>query len=334
MEDSNIIIYQTEDGTTKIETRLEDETVWLTQAQLAELFQKSKATVSEHIKNIFEENELEINSVVRKFRTTAADGKEYSTNYYNLDVIISVGYRVKSLQGTKFRQWATSRLREYIVKGFTMNDELLKQAGRGNYFEELLQRIRDIRSSEKIFWRKILDIYATSIDYDAKSDISVHFFQTVQNKMHWAAHGHTAAEIIYQRIDSEKINLGLTNIKGSRPTKQEIEIAKNYLDENELNVLNRMVTAYLEVAELQALNRKPMYMKDWAERLDDFVRMTGNDILQNAGTVSHKQALEKAFSEYEKYKEKIKGNLSVAEKDFIKQIEMTEKKLNVNKSKK
>lgn len=331
MEESNIIIYQTEDGITKIETRLEEETVWLTQAQLCELFQKSKATISEHIKNIFEEGELVEDSVVRKFRTTASDGKSYETNYYNLDVIISVGYRVKSHQGTKFRQWATARLREYIVKGFTMNDELLKQAGGGNYFEELLARIRDIRSSEKVFWRKILDIYATSIDYDPKLEISIQFFQTVQNKMHWAAHGHTAAEIIYHRIDANKPNLGLTHIKGNKPTKQEIEIAKNYLDEAELNVLNRMVTAYLELAELQALNRKPMYMKDWIERLDDFVRMTGNSILQNAGTVSHTQALKKATAEYEKYKEKTKNDLSEAEKHFVKQIDSTAKKLKPKK---
>jgi hypothetical protein len=328
MAESNIIIYQTEDGKTKIETRLEDETVWLTQAQLCELFQKSKATVSEHIKNIFEEDELDSNSVVRNSRTTAADGKSYNTSFYNLDVIISVGYRVKSHQGTKFRQWATARLREYIVKGFTMNDELLKQAGGGNYFEELLARIRDIRSSEKVFWRKVLDIYATSIDYDPKLEMSIQFFQTVQNKIHWAAHGHTAAEIIYQRIDAKKPNLGLTHIKGIQPTKQEIEIAKNYLNEEELNVLNRMVTAYLELAELQAINRKPMYMKDWIERLDDFLRMTGNDILQHAGTISHQQALEKANAEYEKYKEKTKNELTEAEKHFVKQIESTAKKLN------
>ncbi len=327
METTNIIIYQTEDGITKIETRLEDETVWLTQSQLCELFQKSKATISEHIKHIFEESELAEHSVVRNFRTTASDGKSYETNYYNLDVIISVGYRVKSHQGTKFRQWATARLREYIVKGFTMNDDLLKQAGGGNYFEELLARIRDIRSSEKVFWRKVLDIYATSIDYDAKLEMSIQFFQIVQNKMHWAAHGHTAAEIIYQRIDSEKPNLGLTNIKGTKPTKQETEIAKNYLDETELNVLNRMVTAYLELAELQALNRKPMYMKDWIERLDDFVKMTGNDILQNAGTVSHVEALRKANTEYEKYKEKTKNELSGGEMDFVRQIESGVKRL-------
>lgn len=324
---SNIIIYQTEDGNTKIETRLQDETVWLTQAQLCELFQKSKATISEHIRNVFQEGELEENSVVRKFRTTAADGKNYETSFYNLDVIISVGYRVKSLQGTKFRQWATARLREYIVKGFTMNDDLLKQAGGGNYFDELLDRIRDIRSSEKVFWRKVLDIYATSIDYDPKQEISVSFFKTVQNKMHWAAHGHTAAEVIYKRISANKPNLGLTHIKGSKPTKQETGVAKNYLNENELNILNRMVTAYLELAELQALNRKPMYMKDWVSRLDDFLRMTGNDILDHAGTVSHKQALNKAYDEYKKYKELHKNDLSKAEEHFIEQVNKTAEKL-------
>ena len=334
MQENQIIIYQTDDGSTKIETRLQDETVWLTQAQLCNLFQKSKSSISEHIKNIFEEGELEASSVVRNFRTTASDFKEYETNFYNLDVIISVGYRVKSHQGTKFRQWATTRLREYIVKGFTMNDDLLKQAGGGNYFDELLARIRDIRSSEKVFWRKVLDIYATSIDYDPNLDISVQFFQTVQNKMHWAAHQHTAAEVIFYRIDANKPNLGLTNIKGSKPTKQDIEIAKNYLNEEELNMLNRMVTAYLELAELQALNRKPMYMKDWVERLDDFLKMTGNEILQNAGTISHKQAIKKANEEYQKYKEKTKNELTFVEKHFIEQIEKTAKKITKPKGKK
>ena len=333
MEESKIIIYQTEDGNTKIETRLEDETVWLTQAQLAALFQKGRATITEHIGNIFKEGELHEDSVCRKSRLTAPDGKSYDTTFYNLDVIISVGYRVKSQQGTRFRQWATARLREYIVKGFTMNDELLKQAGGGNYFDELLARIRDIRSSEKVFWRKVLDIYATSIDYDPGLEISVQFFQTVQNKMHWAAHGHTAAEIIYQRIDAGKPNLGLTNIKGSKPTKQETEIAKNYLNENELNVLNRMVTTYLELAELQALNRTPMYMKDWIARLDDFVKMTGNEILQHAGTVSHQQAIDKAAKEYDKFNALHKNELSEAEKHFIKQIENTAKKLKSKKPK-
>jgi hypothetical protein len=319
MNYSNIIIYQTEDGITKIETRLENETVWLSIEQMSELFQKSRSTINEHILNIFEEKEL--NNEASMIKIGNSDFSKKPTNYYNLDVIIAVGYRVKSPQGTKFRQWATARLKEFIVKGFTMNDDMLKQVGGGKYFEELLARIRDIRSSEKVFWRKVLDIYATSVDYDPKLEISILFFQTVQNKMHWAARGHTAAEIIYQRIDATKHNLGLTNIKSNKPTKQEIEIAKNYLNEEELNALNRMVTAYLEVAEIQALNRQPMYMKDWVERLDDFVRMTGNVVLQNAGSISHLQALEKATIEYEKYKTKTNNELSKVEDDFIKQIE-------------
>ena len=321
MDNTSIIIYQTEDGKTQIQTRLDKETVWLTQAQLCTLFQKSKSTISEHIKHIFSEGELEESAVVRKFRTTADDGKDYDTSFYNLDVIISVGYRVKSHQGTKFRQWATARLREYIVKGFTMNDELLKKAGGGNYFDELLARIRDIRSSEKVFWRKVLDIYATSIDYDPQLEMSVQFFQTVQNKMHWAAHGHTAAEIIYQRIDANKPNLGLTSVKGNKLTKKDIEIAKNYLDEQEITMLNRMVTAYLEIAEIQALNQTPMYMKDWIARLDDFLKMTGKDILQHAGSISHQQAMDKAHQEYEKFKEQHKNDLSTAELHFIHEIE-------------
>lgn len=322
---SEIIIYQTEDGKTKIQTRLENETVWLTIEQMAELFQKGKSTINEHILNIYKEGELEQETSMRKIGIS--DFSTKPTNFYNLDVIISVGYRVKSLQGTKFRQWATARLREYIIKGFTMNDELLKEAGGGNYFDELLTRIRDIRSSEKVFWRKVLDIYSTSIDYDPNSDISHTFFKTVQNKMHWAAHGQTAAEVIYKRIDASKPNLGMTNFKGSKPTKKETEIAKNYLDEKELNILNRMVTAYLEIAELQALNRKPMYMKDWIGRLDDFLTMTGNEILKHAGKISHQMALEKAHAEYEEFQEKAKNELSKVEKDFIKQIENTSKQL-------
>ena len=326
---SNILIYQAADGVTKIETRLLDDTVWLTQAQICELFQKSKSTISEHIKHIFEEGELEVNATVRNFRTVQVEGnKEVERNieYYNLDVIISVGYRVKSNQGTQFRIWATQRLKEYIVKGFTMNDELLKQAGGGNYFDELLARIRDIRSSEKVFWRKVLDIYATSIDYNPLTETSFQFFKTIQNKMHWAAHGNTAAEVIYKRINANKPNLGLTSFKGDAPTLQEAETAKNYLNENELNLLNRMVTAYLEVAELQALNQKPMYMNDWVERLDDFLKMTGQDILSHSGKISHQQAIDKAKVEYEKYQEQIKNQLSKVEKDFIKQIEKIEKK--------
>ena len=242
-----------------------------------------------------------------------------------------MGYRVKSLQGTKFRQWATARLREYIVKGFTMNDELLKQAGGGNYFQELLARIRDIRSSEKVFWRMVLDIYATSIDYDAKSDMSILFFQTVQNKMHWAAHGHTAAEIIYQRIDATKPNLGLTSIKGNKPTKQETEVAKNYLTETELNMLNRMVSAYLDLAEIQALNQKPMYMTDWITKLDEFIKISGNDILDHLGSISHEQALQKAGAEYEKFKEQAKNELSQVEIHFVKHLETSAKQLNSKK---
>ena len=324
---SDIILYQTEDGKTKIEVFLENETVWLSQAQIGELFQKAKATISEHIKNIFEEGELTENSVVRNFRTTASDNKNYDTSFYNLDVIISVGYRVKAHRGTQFRIWATQRLREYIVKGFTMNDELLKQAGGGNYFDELLARIRDIRSSEKVFWRKILDIYATSIDYNPNTEVSELFFKTVQNKMHWAAHGHTAAEVIYQRINAGKPNLGLTTFSGEKPTKMETEIAKNYLNENELNVLNRMVTAYLELAELQALNQKPMYMNDWKERLDDFLKMTGREILSHSGKITHQQAIERAKEEYEKYRQQVQNQLSKVEMDFIKQIESGENKL-------
>lgn len=330
---SNLLIYQSEDGVTRIETRLENETVWLTQAQMADLFQKGRTTITEHIKHIFEEGELEEEVVCRYFRHTTQHGaiedktQEREVKYYNLDVIISVGYRVKSHQGTKFRQWATVRLREYIVKGFTMNDELLKQAGGGNYFDELLARIRDIRSSEKVFWRKVLDIYATSIDYDPKTEVSQHFFKTVQNKMHFAAHGNTAAEIIYKRIDADKPNLGLTNFKGEQPNKQEIQIAKNYLTEEELNILNRTVTAYLELAELQALNRKPMYMQDWITRLDDFLRMVGNEVLQHAGAVSHDQAVKKAELEYAKYKEKSKNELSKVEKDFVAFIDTTAKSL-------
>ena len=327
MNNTELIIYQSEDGKTRIETRLEDETVWLTQAQLAELFQTTKQNIGQHLRNIFEDGELDENSVVKNFFTTAADGKDYNTAFYNLDAIISVGYRVRSTVATRFRIWATQRLREYIVKGFTLNDERLKEAGGGNYFDELLDRIRDIRSSEKVFWLKVLDIYSTSVDYDPKAETSMEFFKTVQNKMHWAAHGSTAAEVIYKRIDAQKPNLGLTNFKGKKPTKQETAIAKNYLSANELNILNRIVTAYLEFAELQALNRKPMYMKNWSERLDDFLRMAGSEVLDNAGTISHETALKKAAAEYEKYKTSHKNDLSEGEKDFIKHLEGVEKKL-------
>lgn len=326
---SDILIYQTEDGETKIETRLENATVWLTQEQMSELFQKSRSTINEHIKNIYEENELQEIDTMRKFGISEFSTKP--TNFYNLDVIISVGYRVKSLQGTKFRQWATERLKEYIVKGFTMNDELLKNAGGGNYFEELLSRIRDIRSSEKVFWRKVLDIYATSIDYDPKAEQSIFFFQTIQNKMHWAVHGNTAAEIIYDRADSSKPNMGLNHFRGGKPTKSEVQIAKNYLSVEELEMLNRIVTAYIEVAEIQAMNKTPMYMSDWITRLDDFLKMTGKDILEHAGKISHKAAMQKAQDEYEKYRELTKNELSRVEQDFIAYVDTTAKMLKKGK---
>jgi len=324
MNNSEILLYQTEDGQTKIDVRLEEETVWLSQSQISELFQKERSVITKHINNIFNEGELIKKSNVQNLHIS---GSDRPVKFYNLDVIISVGYRVKSHQGTKFRQWATSRLKEYIVKGFTMNDDLLKQAGGGNYFDELLARIRDIRSSEKVFWRKILDIYATSIDYDSSLEISVMFFKTVQNKMHWAAHGQTAAEVIYQRVDSEKFNLGLSNFKGIKPTKQETEIAKNYLSEPELDILNRIVAAFLEIAEIQALNQTPVYMKDWIEQLDNFLKMTKKDVLYHVGSISHQQALQKAHSEYEKYKELRKNEISEVEKHFIEQISYTTKKL-------
>lgn len=322
---SEIIIYQTEDGQTKIQTRLENEMVWLSIEQMSELFQKSRSTINEHILNIFKEGELEKEASMRKIGIS--DFSTKPTNIYNLDVIISVGYRVKSHRGVQFRKWATARLKEYIIKGFTMNDDLLKEAGGGNYFDELLERIRDIRSSEKVFWRKVLDIYATSIDYDSQVEESKLFFKTIQNKMHWAAHGNTASEIIYKRVSANAKQLGLTNYKGEKPTKKETEIAKNYLNNEELDVLNRIVTAYLEIAELQALNRKPMYMHDWIVRLDDFLKMTGNKVLDNAGSISHKKAIDKAHDEYEKFKQKTKEVLSKVEEDFIKQIDATTKQL-------
>jgi hypothetical protein len=313
---TEFLLYQTEDDKICIETRMENETVWLTQAQMCELFDKNKRTISEHIRNIFSEGELREEQVVRKFRTTAADGKKYLVAYYNLDVIISVGYRVKSHRGTQFRMWATQRLREYLIKGFAMDDERLKKAGGGNYFDELLARIRDIRSSEKIFWRKVLDIYATSIDYNPDSDTSREFFATLQNKMHWASHGQTAAEIIYKRADSTKPNMGLTNWIGDSIRKTETAIAKNYLTEEELDILNRIVTMYLEFAELQALNRTPMYMRDWIAKLDDFLKLSGRNILTHAGKISHEMALDKAHQEYEKYRREKLTAPTAIEKHF------------------
>jgi hypothetical protein len=313
---SQLLLYQTEDGKTRLEVRLENETVWLTQNQMAELFQTSIPNVSMHIRNVFAEGELQPGSVVKEFLTTAADGKNYQTKFYNLDVIISVGYRVKSHRGTQFRIWATQRLREYIVKGFALDDERFKRAGGGNYFEELLARIRDIRSSEKVFWRKVLEIYATSIDYDLGEEASQVFFATVQNKMHWAAHGHTAAEIVHKRSDAARPNMGLTNWQGTKPSKGEAVIAKNYLTAKELEALNRIVNAYLEFAELQALNRKPMYMRDWISKLDDFLRLGEREILTHAGTISHEEALRKAELEFEKFRVLQLAQPSQVEKDF------------------
>ena len=325
---SEIIIYQTPDNKTQVDVLLEQDTVWLTQGQIVSLFKSSKANISEHTKNIFEEGELDRLQTVRKFRTVRLEGSrqvEREIEHYNLDVIISVGYRVKSLRGTQFRIWATERLREYLIKGFTMNDELLKQGG--GYFEELLDRIRDIRSSEKLFYRKVLEIYATSIDYDPRTDITQKFFQTVQNKLHWAAHGHTAAEVIFQRANAELPFMGLTAFKGKKPTKQETIIAKNYLTEEELALLNRLVSAYLDIAEINAIQQKPMYMKEWIEVLDGFISMSRQDVLTHAGRISAELAQRKALAEYDAYKQKSDTELSEVEKQFIASIEQAEEKL-------
>ena len=324
---TELIIYQTEDGTTKIDVHMENETVWLSLDQMAELFQRDKSTISKHIKNIFNEGELERGAVVANFATTATDGKTYHVDYYNLDVIISVGYRVKSLRGTQFRIWANSVLREYLIKGFAMNDDLLKQAGGGSYFDELLERIRDIRSSEKVFWRKVLDIYATSVDYSANAEESVLFFKTVQNKMLYAATGMTAAELVSGRANALLPMMGMTVVKGKRPTLAEAKTAKNYLNEEELGTLNRLVSAYLDLAELQAMRKKPMYMKDWVARLDDYLRMTDSEVLQNAGKVSHALAEQRAKEEYQKYKRLHSGELSRVEQAFLESVEATAKRL-------
>ena len=294
MDTGQIILFQTQGGDTKIEVRLANETVWLTADQMAELFQRNKSSISRHIKNVFESGELQRDSVVAEFATTASDGKTYKVAYYNLDMIISVGYRVNSHRGVQFRQWATQVLKEYIIKGFVLNDELLKNAGHGNYFDELLSRIRDIRSSEKVFYRKVLEIYALSIDYDPRTEATQRFFKTVQNKMHFSAHGHTAAEVIFQRADAEKDFMGLTTWRGAMPTKHEAEIAKNYLPEEEVDMLNRIVNLYLDFAELQAKSHVPMYMKDWIKKLDDFLTLSGKELLTHAGTVSAEVAKLKA----------------------------------------
>lgn len=320
MLNSNVLMYTTEDGVTKVEVTLDNETVWLSLDQMAELFQRDKSTISRHIKNIFSEGELSKNSVVANFATTASDGKVYQVDYYNLDVIISVGYRVKSLRGTQFRIWATNVLKEYMCKGFALDDDRLKRLGGGNYFDELLYRIRDIRSSEKVFWRKVLEIYATSIDYNPKAESSVLFFKQVQNKMHWAAHKHTAAEIIFERANADSDNMGLTSWDGKQIKRTDVEIAKNYLNSEEIDALNKIVTAYLDIAEVRALAQEPMYMKDWLETIDDYLKMTRRDILVTKGKVTHKQAIEKAHKEYEKYVSKYDEQISPVEKHFIESI--------------
>ena len=327
MNQSNIIMYTTEDGLTKIEVTFDEDTVWLSLDQMAELFQRDKSTISRHIKNIFTEGELRPEATVAKFATVQAEGNRQVTrdiDYYNLDVIISVGYRVKSLRGTQFRIWASSVLKEYMKKGFALDDDRLKRLGGGNYFDELLARIRDIRSSEKVFWRKVLEIYATSIDYDPSAEASVQFFKQVQNKMHWAAHRHTAAEIVYQRADAEKENMGLTSWEGKKIKRSDTEIAKNYLTQTELDALNKIVSAYLDIAEVRALAHEPMYMKDWLETIDDYLKMTRRDILTTKGRVTHKQAIDKAHAEYEKYRKKQDEILSSVERHFIESIKELE----------
>lgn len=316
-EKNKIIIYTDDSGLTKIDVKLEDETLWLTQAQMCALYQTSKSNVSEHIKHIFDEGELQESSVVRKFRTTAADGKSYLTTYYNLDMIIALGYRVRSIIATRFRQWATIRLKEYITKGFTLDDDRLKQLGGGGYWKELLERIRDIRSTEKVLYRQVLEIYATSIDYDPRASVSQQFFQKVQNKIHYAIHGHTAAELIVERADVEKDFMGLLTFKGNQPTLLEARTAKNYLNEKELRAMGQLVSGYLDFAERQAEREQAMTMNDWANYLDRILTMSGEQLLQDGGSVSHDDAMEHATTEYRKYKQR---TISDAEHDYLNAI--------------
>lgn len=321
----DIVIYKTKDGLTKINVKFEDETVWLTQAQLVELYQTSKSNISEHIKHIFEEGELSQESTVRNFRTVQIEGnREVSREqvYYNLDMIISLGYRVKSIVATQFRRWATELIKEYLKKGYALDDNRLKELGGGDYWKELLERIRDIRSSEKVMYRQVLDLYATSADYNPKSAESIAFFKMVQNKLHFATHGNTAAEVIYNRADAEKDFMGLTTFSGDFPTKKDVVIAKNYLSEKELKVLNNLVSAYFDLAEINAIEHNTMYMADYVEQLDKILSSTGKDILENAGSISHKQAIEKAEAEYQKF---IQKNLSPVEKEYLEVIKNLEK---------
>ena len=320
---SEMVIYTTADGLTKIETTFDGDTVWLSIDQMAELFQRDKSTISRHIKNIFLEGELQREAVVAKFATTASDGKIYQVDYYNLDVIISVGYRVKSQRGVQFRIWATGILKEYMRKGFALDDERLKNLGGGGYFKELLERIRDIRASEKVFYRQVLEIYATSIDYDPRAQVSVQFFQKVQNKIHYAVHGQTAAELVYTRADAEKEFMGLTTFAGSQPTLKEAVVAKNYLDEKELRAMGQLVSGYLDFAERQAERQQAMTMQDWSEHLDRILTMSGEKLLTGNGSISHKQAIDKAANEYKKYKAR---TLSGVEQDYLDAIQLLEQK--------
>ena len=330
MDKGQFLLYQTPDGDSRIEVKLQNDTVWLSLDQMAELFQRNKSTISRHIKNVLEDGELQEEATIANFATVQNEGTrkvERAIAYYNLDMIISVGYRVHSYRGVQFRIWATKILKEYIVKGFAMNDDLLKRAGGGNYFDELLARIRDIRSSEKVFYRKVLEIYALSIDYDPRVEMTQKFFKTVQNKMHYSVHGHTAAEIIYERADADKDFMGLTTWSGAMPTKPEAEIAKNYLTHEEIKSLNRIVSLYLDFAEMQAEEHRPMYMKDWINILDDFLRISRKDILTHAGKISAKLAKEKADQEYDKFKERTKNNLSPVEIHFLENFEREQKRL-------
>jgi hypothetical protein len=331
--ESEIIIYQTDDGKTRIEVRMENETVWLTQAQMVELFQTTKQNISLHISNVFADGELAPEPTVKEYLTVQTEGKRQVTRsvlHYNLDVIISVGYRVKSLRGTQFRRWATGVLREYLQKGFAMNDDALKNMGGGLYWKELLERIRDIRASEKVMYRQVLDLYATSLDYDASAPETLEFFKIVQNKLHSAASGRTAGEIVFDRANADLPFMGLTTFKGSRPVKSEVTVAKNYMTEKELFALRRMVNAFFDMAELKAERHEPMHMRDWLETLDKFSRDFGQGVLENTGTVSHEAALEKAQAEYEKYRQKTLNELSSAERDFLSNIKGAQKKLENN----
>lgn len=321
-ENNNIIIYQSEDGKTHLEVRLENETLWLTQQQMADLYQTSRTNIVEHIKHIYEEGELDETSTCRKFRQVRTEGNrqvEREMPFYSLDMIISLGYRVKSIIATNFRRWATERLKEYIVKGFAMDDERLKQMGGGNYWKELLDRIRDIRSSEKVMYRQVLDIYATAVDYDPRSSFSIEFFKIVQNKLHFAAHGHTAAEVIYERADAEQPFMGLKTFKGDHPTLRDARIAKNYLKEDELKVLNNLVSGYFDFAEIQAIKHRPMYMADYIQQLDNILSSTGEPLLTDSGSISHAQAMDKAETEYRQFQVR---TLAPVEKAYLETIRM------------